>query len=272
MSEMPVSADVTRAPTPVEGIHEELKASSSSPASTNSKEDEEAVAQSATPTLSPPTFAQRIMKRLRPFSVVVTPVTITLAISLPIALIDPLKALFVDISAQGGPAFFGPDNRPPLAFMIDTGALVQPLSLGLISDMPVFPSSIPRRHHRPARAHPPRCQLLAHRACPPALAPAADGDVHVHYGQDGRAPRHWRVPRSGYDELGLRRPEGDHAPVCADVPQWDADGGQVSPHQSVIHITWDSCPDSQLIVASLYAPEGKTNTLAVCNLSHTNIL
>ena len=128
VSEMPVSADVTRAPTPVEGIHEELKASSSSPASTNSKEDEEAVAQSATPTLSPPTFAQRIMKRLRPFSVVVTPVTITLAISLPIALIDPLKALFVDISAQGGPAFFGPDNRPPLAFMIDTGALVQPLT------------------------------------------------------------------------------------------------------------------------------------------------
>ena len=62
-----------------------------------------------------------IMRVLRPFSVIISPVTITLIISLPIALIAPLKALFVDISDQGGPVYTGPDGRPPLAFMIDTG-------------------------------------------------------------------------------------------------------------------------------------------------------
>ena len=49
------------------------------------------------------------------------PVTISLALSLPIALVQPLKALFVDCTATGGPDWHGPDGRPPLAFVMDTG-------------------------------------------------------------------------------------------------------------------------------------------------------
>ena len=82
-------------------------------------DEEEGDAQSITPTLH---GARRIVRVFRPLAAVITPVTITLAISLPIALIAPLKALFVDISDQGGPVYTGPDGRPPLAFMIDTGA------------------------------------------------------------------------------------------------------------------------------------------------------
>ena len=83
-------------------------------------------AQSITPTLH---GARRLVRVFRPLAAVITPVTITLAISLPIALIAPLKALFVDISDQGGPVFLGPDGRPPLAFLIDTGASLPPLLL-----------------------------------------------------------------------------------------------------------------------------------------------
>jgi auxin efflux carrier family protein len=62
-----------------------------------------------------------IMRSLRPLSTVLTPVTIAIAIALPIALVDDLKALFVDISSTGGPDWKGPDGKPPLAFIIDTG-------------------------------------------------------------------------------------------------------------------------------------------------------
>ena len=72
-------------------------------------------------TLNPPTLLQKIWRVVRPLRAIVTPVTCTLAVSLPIALIQPLKALFVDVSATGGPHFAGPDGRPPLSFMIDTG-------------------------------------------------------------------------------------------------------------------------------------------------------
>ena len=72
-------------------------------------------------TLNPPTLLQKIWRIVRPLKAIVTPVTCTLAVSLPIALIQPLKALFVDVSATGGPHYAGPDGRPPLAFLIDTG-------------------------------------------------------------------------------------------------------------------------------------------------------
>lgn len=63
----------------------------------------------------------KVLGALRPLAVVVTPVTVAIAVSLPIALVDQLKALFVDISDQGGPNWKGPDGKPPLAFVIDTG-------------------------------------------------------------------------------------------------------------------------------------------------------
>ena len=64
-----------------------------------------------------------IKRSLRPLAALVTPTPISIIISLPIALIRPLKALFVDVSSSGGPDWKGPDGKPPLSFMIDTGTL-----------------------------------------------------------------------------------------------------------------------------------------------------
>ncbi|KAI0787320.1 auxin efflux carrier [Fomes fomentarius] len=87
-------------------------------------------------TLNPPTLPQKIVRLFRPLSAIVTPVTIALAIALPIALVNPLKALFVDISDVSGYSFKGPDGRPPLAFLIDTanfiGSITVPLALILL--------------------------------------------------------------------------------------------------------------------------------------------
>lgn len=67
------------------------------------------------------------LRILAPVRALLHPVTMALIVSLPIALVNPLKALFVDISATGGPDFTGPDGRPPLAFIIDTGMFVFPV-------------------------------------------------------------------------------------------------------------------------------------------------
>ncbi|TFK52795.1 auxin efflux carrier [Heliocybe sulcata] len=79
-------------------------------------------------------FPPLLVKIFKPVSAIITPVTATLAVSLPIALINPLKALFVPVS--GGPSWTGPDGRPPLAFVIDTatflGSIAIPLALILL--------------------------------------------------------------------------------------------------------------------------------------------
>lgn len=54
-------------------------------------------------------------------AVMFTPINSAIAISLVVALVEPLKALFVDISGVGGPSWAGPDGNPPLSFIIDTG-------------------------------------------------------------------------------------------------------------------------------------------------------
>ncbi|KAI0355431.1 auxin efflux carrier [Trametes cingulata] len=91
---------------------------------------------SETDTLHSASFRHRVIRVFRPLSALLTPVTITLAISLPIALVQPLKALFVDVSDIGGPSWKGPDGRPPLAFIIDTaefmGNIAVPLALVLL--------------------------------------------------------------------------------------------------------------------------------------------
>lgn len=58
---------------------------------------------------------------LRTLLSLLTPVTISLFVSLPIALVQPLKALFVDSPAAESFHWKAPDGRPPLAFVIDTG-------------------------------------------------------------------------------------------------------------------------------------------------------
>ncbi|EIW56528.1 uncharacterized protein TRAVEDRAFT_49354 [Trametes versicolor FP-101664 SS1] len=71
-----------------------------------------------------------------PLAALVKPVTIAISVALPVALITPLKALFVDVSAQGGPTWHGPDGRPPLVFVMDTAqfidTIVVPLALILL--------------------------------------------------------------------------------------------------------------------------------------------
>ncbi|KAF9819451.1 hypothetical protein IEO21_02059 [Rhodonia placenta] len=79
------------------------------------------------------TFGSRLKHTLQPLTAAVTPITCALALALPIALIDDLKALFVDVRSEGGPAWHGPDGNPPLAFVMDTaeflGGICVPLSL-----------------------------------------------------------------------------------------------------------------------------------------------
>jgi len=64
-----------------------------------------------------------LKKSLRTLSLVFSPVNLVIFISLCIALVQPLKAFFVDVSAEGGPSWKGPDGKPPLAFLIDTGSV-----------------------------------------------------------------------------------------------------------------------------------------------------
>jgi auxin efflux carrier family protein len=69
-------------------------------------------------------LVQRVLKPLRAAA---NSITITLVTSLIISVVKDLKALFVDVSEQGGPTWHGPDGRPPLAFMIETGIYSLPL-------------------------------------------------------------------------------------------------------------------------------------------------
>ena len=99
----------------------------------------------------PPTRPEAVSRSERVFAaiaVVVTPISAIVAISLLIALVDPLKALFV--SFEGGPSWKGPDGRPPLAFVIDTGFSVPLPSSTKLSDRRLATESqTNRRNHRP---------------------------------------------------------------------------------------------------------------------------
>ncbi|KAJ3933344.1 MAG: auxin efflux carrier [Lentinula lateritia] len=93
-------------------------------------------------------FPSWFAKAIKSISVIITPVTITLAISLPVSVIQPLKALFTDATASGGPDWTGPDGSPPLNFIMDTatfvGGLCIPLSL-IILGASFARMSIPKR-------------------------------------------------------------------------------------------------------------------------------
>ena len=66
----------------------------------------------------------RFKQFLQTLSMALAPMNLVIAASLCIALVQPLKALFVDVSSEGGPSWKGPDGRPPLAFIIDAGSLM----------------------------------------------------------------------------------------------------------------------------------------------------
>ncbi|KAE9390136.1 hypothetical protein BT96DRAFT_865823 [Gymnopus androsaceus JB14] len=76
-------------------------------------------------------FPRWLIKIVRPMSAIITPVTIALAISLPVSVIQPLKALFTDATASGGPDWKGPDGNPPLYFVMETASFVGDLCIPL---------------------------------------------------------------------------------------------------------------------------------------------
>lgn len=76
-----------------------------------------------------PSWASRVLGAIR---MVVTPISVVVALSVTIALVKPLKALFVE--SEGGPSWEGPDGKPPLAFVIQTGSSVPPSSAAKFSD------------------------------------------------------------------------------------------------------------------------------------------
>lgn len=220
--------------------------------------------QSISATLNTPSLPRKIVRVFRPLAAVFTPVTCTLMVALPIALINPLKALFVDISSMGGPHFAGPDGRPPLAFLLDTGASRLHASVKEMTANTFHNSGLYGWDNHPSRVDPSGVELRPTQDAPPALA-APDHCYDSHDGcQDGRATCHRRVHRAGYDEHRVRRPQGDHAALCHDVPERDAYRCQVSAIISRFGAgltpAWRA---SQLIVASLYAPDGQVDTLAV---------
>lgn len=100
------------------------------------------------PTLTPPGVPSWLRRVLAAIAVLVTPISSTVAISLLIALVNPLKALFV--SFEGGPSWRAPDGKPPLAFVIDTGSSISPPPSAKLSDMPLTTKSqTDRCGHRP---------------------------------------------------------------------------------------------------------------------------
>lgn len=139
-------------------------------------------------------------------SVFLNPNTLSLVISIPIALVPQLKALFVDVSAQGGLNWKGPDGQPPLAFMINTGTLglhLLPIYNSLI--FLISCSKFHRWHHRPYGPHPSRR----------GFRPIQDSSTVIsspdHYhpfhmsSEDGHHSGNWYLHGPRNDEAGLDR-------------------------------------------------------------------
>ncbi|KAI0314544.1 auxin efflux carrier [Amylostereum chailletii] len=91
----------------------------------------------------PPSLHQSLTRRARYIrntkefmGELIKPAPLTVVFALPIALVNPLKALFVPPDAQFQPSFHprAPDGQPPLAFILDTATFAGSASvpLGLI--------------------------------------------------------------------------------------------------------------------------------------------
>ncbi|KAH8818630.1 auxin efflux carrier [Flagelloscypha sp. PMI_526] len=77
-----------------------------------------------------------VVRIFHPVLVILNPVTISVFVSIPCALVPQLKALFVDATQMGGPDWKGPDGRPPLTIFFDAadfvGAIAVPMGLILL--------------------------------------------------------------------------------------------------------------------------------------------
>jgi hypothetical protein len=89
--------------------------------STHSRPSLHAVSVGAPDTPVSPVLPPLLQRVLAPARAVLNPITVTLVVALVIALVDDLKALFVPVAGANAGKWHGPDGRPPLAFVVDTG-------------------------------------------------------------------------------------------------------------------------------------------------------
>lgn len=160
------------------------------------------------------------MSRLRQILIaIVTPISATVAISLLIALVGPLKALLVDF--EGGPLWEGPDGKPPLAFVIDTGSFTPLSSFTNLPDRPLATESQANRcGHRPNDLDPFGCIFRpdGHQVGPSFWSSSLRLPVSLCREDDSVAYR-WSVRNPGHGRRRFDRSRVEDSDLRCYLPQ-----------------------------------------------------
>lgn len=195
--------------------------------------------ESTTATISPPGHAKYhlpaiVRRSLRPLAAIITPVPLSIIISLPIALIQPLKALFVDVTSTGGPDWHGPDGKPPLAFVIDTGTHVMPPCTILHSclqvlmwTVSVFRSKFHGQHCSAASTHHARSFIRAIPNTTASVPFTHYGHDCRDHGEDGYPTRLWHRDGSGHGQRRADCKRVKSRALCGDVSERNASRSEV---------------------------------------------
>jgi len=175
-------------------------------------------ASSTTGSLSKPRFRQF----LQTLSMVFTPINLVIGVSLCISLVQPLKALFVDVSVEGGPSWKGPDGKPPLAFIIDTGSLLtlgHTVSLAKLIPFFITNSLLHRCNLNPTLSRAPRF-LLREDENPSTDLSFANSRNHFRLRRkDGIVADHWHPRCTGHGQEWSYPTTKQGADLCGDVPE-----------------------------------------------------
>lgn len=207
------------------------------------------------PTLTPPRVPSWLKRVLAAIAVLVTPISLTVAISLLIALVDPLKALFV--SFEGGPSWKAPDGKPPLAFVIDTGFSISPPPSSKLSDMPLTTKSqTDRCDHRPHDFTPFGC-IIRPDGCQ-AESKIWPSDIRPPISlcrEDGPPADRGSVRDPGHDSQwhdkprvegsDLRRYLRERHSVCDQVRVWVVSGFLSDQHGIIVNL-WSQVPTPEM--------------------------
>ena len=145
-----------------------------------------------------------IWKRfLKTMAVMITPMNSVVVVSFVVALVQPLKALFVDISDVGGPSWAGPDGNPPLSFIIDTGSQRNTLFMGLWNRSNDCNFSWLRWWpHGPIGPYHARWFFCKDEDTSPPISSSDLGNRACLFSQDGSAPYNWHLPRASDGRKG----------------------------------------------------------------------
>jgi len=178
---------------------------------------------SPTPSSSKPRFKLF----LQTLSMVFTPINLVIGVSLCISLVQPLKALFVDVSVEGGPSWKGPDGKPPLAFVIDTGSFATLSHLTwfsstsqLIPFLYIYNSRFHRCHLNPALPRASRFLLRKDENPSSDLSFADSRNPFRLCRKVGIVAHYWHLHRTGHGQ-GWSYPTTKQGPdLCGDVPEW----------------------------------------------------